>query len=104
MHPSTALGLLLLSIAPAARADPVGDAYRLCKAMEATGLSTECKVSGYHSRVDVTIDTTGAEARKICAGVVEQMVRVGANFQGKWQLRILSPYSGDKAIAVCGLK
>lgn len=87
-----------------AQADSVGDAYRLCKAMGGTGLTTDCQVSGYHSRVDVTIDTTGAEARKICAGVAEQMANVGANFQGKWKLRILSPYSGDKAIAVCQLR
>jgi hypothetical protein len=104
MHLKNVLGLLLLSFAAVANADPVGDAYRLCKAMEGTGVTTKCKVSGFHSRVDVTIDTNGAEARKICAGVVEQMTRVGANFQGKWQLRILSPYSGDKAIAVCGLR
>ena len=67
-------------------------------------MATECTVSGYHSRVDVTIDTNGAEARKICAGVSEQMARAGANFNGKWQLRIISPYSGEKAIAVCPLR
>lgn len=72
--------------------------------MEGTGLTTECEVSGYHSRVDVTIDTTGFEARKICAGVAEQMAKAGADFQGKWKLRILSPYSGDRAIAVCQLR
>ena len=93
-----------LLAAGATHADPVGDAHRLCKAMEGTGLTTDCDVSGYHSRVDATIDTTGAEARKICAGVADQMAKAGANFQGKWKLRILSPYSGDKAIAVCQLK
>jgi len=100
-HFATAVALLA---AGSSHADPVADAYRLCKAMEGTGLTTDCEVSGYHSRVDVTIDTTGSEARKICAGVAEQMAQAGANFQGKWKLRILSPYSGDKAIAVCQLR
>jgi hypothetical protein len=104
MHLKHSVGLLALLLASSLRADPVGDAYRLCKAVEGTGLATECEVSGYHSRVDVTIDTNGAEARKICVGVSEQMARAGANFQGKWQLRILSPYSGNKAIAVCPLR
>lgn len=96
--------IVVLLCAESAHADPVGDAYRLCKAIEGTGMTTDCQVSGYHSRVDVTIDTTGAEARKICAGVAEQMAKAGANFQGKWKLRVLSPYSGDKAIAVCQLR
>lgn len=100
-HFAAAVALLAVQ---AANADPVADAYRLCSAMEGTGLTTDCEVSGYHSRVDVTIDTTGSEARKICVGVAEQMAKAGANFQGKWKLRILSPYSGDKAIAVCQLR
>ena len=104
MHLKLIATLGTLLAAGAANADPVGDAHRLCKAMESTGLTTNCDVSGYHSRVDVTIDTTGAEARKICVGVADQMAKAGANFQGKWKLRVLSPYSGDKAIAVCQLK
>lgn len=104
MHLKHFIGFLAILSVFSVRADPVGDAYRICKAMEATGLTTECTVSGYHSRVDATIDTNGAEARKICIGVSEQMARAGANFQGKWQLRILSPYSGTKAIAVCPLR
>jgi hypothetical protein len=104
MRLNLVLGFLSLLLASSAHADPVGDAYRLCKAVEGTGMATECTVSGYRSRVDVTIDTNGAEARKICAGVAEQMARAGANFNGKWQLRILSPYSGEKAIAVCPLR
>lgn len=104
MHIKNLAAIVASLIVGTAQADPVGDAYRLCKAMERTGLTTECEVSGYHSRVDVTIDTTGSEARKICAGVADQMAKAGANFQGKWKLRILSPYSGEKAIAVCQLR
>jgi hypothetical protein len=104
MHLKLPFVLPLLFLGSTAHADPVDDAYRLCKAMEGTGMTTECTVSGYHSRVDATIDTNGAEARKVCTGIAEQMSRAGANFKGKWQLRILSPYSGEKAIAVCALR
>ena len=104
MHKQYLLALPLMLSVSVAQADAVDDAYRLCKAMEGTGLTTECKISGYHSRVDVTIDTSGTEARKICAGIADRMARAGANFNGKWQLRILSPYSGEKAIAVCSLR
>jgi len=63
-----------------ALADAVEDAHKLCKAMESTGQTTECKVSGYRSRVDVTIDSNGQEARKICAGVVNQMAQATHSF------------------------
>lgn len=79
------------------------DAFLLCKAMEGTGLTTECKVQGYDRAVDVTIDTTGAEARKICVGVAAEMTKYTANFSGQWKLRIFSPYSGNRPIATCAL-
>ena len=87
-----------------ASADVVNDAYGLCATFEATGLSTECEVSGWSSTIDVTIDTSGGEARKICAGVVKMMAEKTRSFAGKWKLRIFSPYSGDRPIAVCTLR
>ena len=98
------LSLGFLIITQHSFADVIDDAYKLCKAMDASGMATECKVSGWNSRIDVTIDTNGTEARKICAGVVAQMSQLTSSFKGKWQLRILSPYSGEKAIAVCTLR
>jgi hypothetical protein len=92
----------VLFIASPSYADPTSDAYRICKAMGNTGMTTDCSVDG--REINVTIDTTGAEARKICASVVDLAAQVGANFEGRWKLRILSPYSGSKAIAVCNLK
>jgi hypothetical protein len=89
---------------PIATADVIDDAYRLCKAMEATGLTTECEVKGWGSTVDVTIDTNGSEGRKICAGVVDMMAKQTRTFAGKWKLRIFSPYSGQRPIAVCTLR
>jgi hypothetical protein len=89
---------------PFAAADVIDDAYRLCKAMDDTGLATQCEVEGWGSTVDVTIDTNGAEARKICAGVVKVMAKQTRTFAGKWKLRIFSPYSGQRPIAVCTLR
>jgi hypothetical protein len=85
-------------------ADAVDHAFLLCAAFEKTGLSTECNVKGWGSTVDVRLDTTGAEARKICAGMVDLLVREKLSFAGKWKLRIFSPYSGEHPIAVCTLK
>jgi hypothetical protein len=94
---------LLLSAAPVF-ANPVEDAYRICSSVEQTGLTTDCKVNGWSSTVDITIDTNGEEARKICSGIADQMAQRTRSFGGKWKLRILSPYSGEKAIAVCTLR
>jgi len=85
-------------------ADVIDDAYRVCSAMERTGLTTECKVNGWGSTVDVRIDTNGSEARKICSGVVDAMAQKTRSFAGKWKLRIFSPYSGEHPIAVCTLQ
>jgi hypothetical protein len=98
------LGLSGLVGPEAVGADAVDNAYRLCAAMDKTGLTTECKVSGWGSTVDVRMDTSGAEARKICAGVVDMMAQQKHSFASKWKLRIFSPYSSEHPIAVCTLK
>ena len=98
---SFGLAVVLLLGSNLATADDTEDAFKLCRALKATGLTTECVVNG--RSVDVTIDTNGAEARKICAGVAGQMSQKTRSFGGRWTLRILSPYSGNKAIAVCTL-
>jgi hypothetical protein len=95
--------VLSLSVLPAF-ANVIDDAYRLCKAMESTNLTMQCEVKGFGSMVDVTIDTNGAEARRICAGVADQMAQLTSSFGGTWKLRIFSPYSGERPIATCTLR
>ncbi len=85
-------------------ANPVNDAYKVCNAFERTGLTTQCEVSGWNSTIDVTIDTTGAEARKMCPGIVDMVAKLTRSFAGKWKLQIFSPYSGERPIAVCRLR
>lgn len=79
----------------------VDDAYAVCTAMESTGLITTCKVSGWGETVDVRIDTTGAEARKMCPAIVGLVGKQTRTLAGRWKLRIFSPYSGDQPIAIC---
>jgi hypothetical protein len=98
------LGLSGLVCPEPVEADAADNAFRLCAAMEKTGLSPECNVRGWGSTVDVRLDSSSAEARKICAGVVNLMVQQKLSLAGKWQLRIFSPYSGEHPIAVCTLK
>jgi hypothetical protein len=80
-----------------------GDAYRVCEAMDGTGLTTSCEVKAWGKTIDVRMDTTGAEARKICLGTAKMVSGYTIAFKGEWKLRIFSPYSGDQPIAVCAL-
>ena len=91
-------------LAPAVYADAVDDAMRICKVMEATGDSTGCEVKGFGSTVDVTMNTDGAEAKKTCLGIASFMAEQTHSFGGEWKLRIFSPYSGEKPIAICTLQ
>lgn len=82
----------------------VNNAYGLCRVFDNTGLLSEpCSVSGWHSSVDVKMDTNGAEARKICAGVANMMREQGIRFDSGWKIRIFSPFSGDSTLAQCNL-
>jgi len=98
------LGLRGLMGHDALGADAVDNAFRLCAVFEKTGLSSECHVRGWGSTVDVRLDTSSAEARKMCVAMVDLLVRENLRFAGKWKLRIFSPYSGEHPIAVCTLK
>ncbi len=67
-------------------------------------MATDCDVSVTQRSVDVRIDTTGSEARKMCAGTVRMLAEHTRSFRGEWRLRIFSPYSGDHPIATCRLR
>jgi hypothetical protein len=95
----------LLGVPSLAQArDVIDDAFALCTTFERTGLTTDCQVKGGSASIEVTIDTNGQEARKICAGVVREVATVTRRFNGQWKLKILSPYSNGRAIAVCTLQ
>jgi len=72
--------------------------------MEGTGLIIQCEVKGWGSTVDATIDTNSGDAKKLCTGMAELMAEQTSVFAGKWSIRIFSPYSGERPIAVCPLR
>ncbi|HKT31959.1 MAG TPA: zinc ribbon domain-containing protein [Gammaproteobacteria bacterium] len=83
--------------------DAVDYAYALCTMLKKTGDVTQCKVNirSDGNSVDATIDTSGADARKICSGVASEMAQKTHTFSDKWQLRIFSPYGQEGPIAAC---
>lgn len=80
------------------------EALGLCLILKGSGLTTHCDITASIPSVDVTIDTNGKEARKMCLGISDMLAKDKSQFDGKWELRIFSPYSGDKPIAICQLK
>jgi hypothetical protein len=101
-----AAAMVALLAGPAA-ADEIDAAYALCQVFQNTGLAPECEVSGWSGTVDVRLDTNSTEARKICVGTVDmiaQQTDAFAKAPRTWQLRILSPYSGDHPLAACDLR
>ena len=102
-HQKGGICFVALLVVQPSLADSDYSAHRLCAKFDATGLSSECKVRTF--AVDVTIDMARSEARKLCTEVSKLMAQRGYSFlpTGKWQLRIFSPYSGDRPIAACAL-
>ncbi len=108
MRIAWALGAVVLIVTGGSVAhamDDVEAAYYICAVMDGSGvLSDECEVSGWDQSVTVSIDTTGSEARKMCAAVVEMMASKHDFTQTGWNLRIKSPYTGDNTLANCPFK
>lgn len=96
-----------ISTAEPARESPSDLSYRsaraLCAGFKATGLlREECKVSVWYQTVEITMDVSSAAADLACTKGVET-ARSGLKFQPGWQLKVYSPYSGDRTIAICDL-
>ncbi|MCG8613583.1 MAG: hypothetical protein MI864_23980 [Pseudomonadales bacterium] len=90
--------------APLTIADTVDNAHRLCSVFDGTGLlSKPCDVSGWNQAVDVSMDTSSSEARKICSGVADMMAQKNIRFDRGWKIRIYSPFSNGNTIATCSL-
>ena len=98
----TACTVLTLTVSATVPADEVDAAYKVCRAFEGTGLTTGCEVNGWKQNIDVRIDMSSSEARKLCTQLAD--MQSGQFPDGRWSLRILSPYSGDQPIAVCNLR
>lgn len=65
--------MMVLGLSQVSHADTIDNAFKFCSALDATGvLSKLCDVSGWNQSIDVTMDTSSSEARKICSGIVAQ--------------------------------
>jgi hypothetical protein len=83
----------------------VASATRLCAIFDSMGtLSEKCKIAGYDFAVEISLDTSGAVATKICADAATNMAKAKLMFDPQWQLKIYSPFSNGKTIAVCNLR
>ena len=86
--------------------DPTVSAHnadKLCMMADATKLeSAPCWVSGWNSSVNVTFDTTSAEARSLCTRMQEIEHAGHLVFKPGWRMNIYSPYSTN-SIAFCPL-
>jgi len=96
---------IALSFSSFAYSDDVDKAYAVCSVFDNTGMLSEpCEISGWNGSVDITLDTTGSEARKICQGVSKSLSKQGVYFtERQWKIRIYSPFSNGNTIAVCNL-
>jgi hypothetical protein len=99
---TTFVAIVVVGLSQVSIADTVGNAYRFCSALDATGLLNKpCDVSGSNQSIDVTMDTTSSEAMEMCSFIVTQASQVGAHFDRGWKVRIYSPYSSGNTIAQC---
>jgi len=79
-------------------------AHAFCAGLKATGLLTEeCTVSAWHQTVDVTIDASSTLAGVFCTKSIEQLRGTKLKFEPGCQLKIHSPYSGDRTTAFCDI-
>ncbi|NEZ04978.1 hypothetical protein G4Y73_12540 [Wenzhouxiangella sp. XN201] len=87
--------------------DVVSDAFRVCAAFEETGVVSDCNVSGWGHSIEVTIDTSGSEAIKMCRESANMITGMTDSFTKAraegfpWELKIFSPFSGDRPLASC---
>ncbi len=97
--------MLVIANSAMAADDAVGNAFRVCKMIDNTGLFTApCQVSSRRYAVMATIDLPSADARKACAQITGVASSKGLHFPGgEWTVQIKSPTSGDKSIAFCRL-
>lgn len=78
------------------------DAFYACKAFTDADMGT-CAVA--RPNVVLTINTSQTEAAKICAGTVQMInAKTRSLAQGKWRLRLVSPFDETRILAECGFQ
>lgn len=96
----TAIATFILSTSTSVMAGSAEDVLYYCKGLDSSGMLTKkCDVSVFNQSVDIHMNTTPSEARKMCPEIAAMDKHLGINIGNGWKLRILSPY-GD-SIATC---
>lgn len=95
---------------PAAATPPnsLGNARALCAKFNGISelrstMTDECKVSWWYDTVSITMNISPEAADTFCRAAVEKLRDTQLRFEPGWQLKIYSPYSGDRSIAFCDL-
>jgi hypothetical protein len=91
------------SVSAADAADALENAYFVCDVFEKTGISSECQVAHVVREVEVSIDTSEAEAEQVCTLIARTLVEKKRFFGGGWKLLIRSPQRAAP-LAECALR
>jgi hypothetical protein len=104
------LAAMMAFVASGAQAEDLTlrSARALCAWFDATKLLSEkCSISAWNSTLDISIDMTADDARKLCEQLPTLLAKnkpdLPLALDDAWQLRIFSPYSGERTIATCDL-
>jgi hypothetical protein len=85
------------------RAEEIKDPIYLCFRVKNIPNIIDCEVKNRRSTVDITADFSSEAAHVLCTGIANMMAKEDRRFGDNKKLRIFSPYSGDRPIAVCKL-
>ena len=80
----------------------LSDANAVCVAMRSTDIALRCSVVADRNTINLIVNMTAIEARKMCSGVREE-IRPYTSKLGNWVLRIYSPLDTSNHIASCSL-
>jgi len=76
------------------------DVVNFCKALDSTGMLTnKCGISTSNQSVDIVLNTSSSEAKKMCSEIAAMDRHLGVSIESGWKLRIFSP--NGNSIAAC---
>ena len=97
----TAIATLILSTSVSVMAGSAENVLYYCKGLDSTGMLTKkCDVSVINQSVDIYMNTTPSEAKKMCPEIAAMDSHLGISINRGWSLRIFNPYGNP--LASCG--
>lgn len=86
---------------PKSRVEQMINASRVCSAFMDTDLIISCEITRSELSVDVQINTSAGEARKMCRFVPGMVSAYTSTLERRWRLRIFPPFDSESPLAVC---